>query len=78
MTSRPRAIRRRVDLLGGLKGHEHGNSAHKGASNYDNVEELARGAMGDDKEAYRKEFLTLIELSRSMDERKSGGLSAEN
>ncbi len=54
------------------------NSVHKGASNYDNVEELARGAMGDDKEGYRKEFLTLIELSRSMDERKSGGLSAEN
>jgi len=54
------------------------NSAHKGAANYDNIEELARGAMGDDKEGYRHEFLTLIELSRSMDDRKSGGLSAEN
>ena len=54
------------------------NSAHKGAANYDNVEELARGAIGLDKEGYRKEFLTLIELSRSMDERGNGELSAEN
>jgi len=53
------------------------NSDHKGASNYDNIEELARGAVGDDKEGYRKEFLTLIELSRSMDERDSG-LRAEH
>lgn len=53
------------------------NSAYKGSANYDNVEELARGAMGADKEGYRKEFLTLIELSRAIDERDSG-LRAEH
>lgn len=45
------------------------DSKYKGAANYANVEELARGAIGTDKEGYRKEFLTLIELTNSFDDR---------
>ncbi len=53
------------------------DSKYKGAANYANIEELARGAIGADKEGYRKEFLTLIEMAGSFDERGEG-LRAEH
>ena len=53
------------------------DSKYKGDANYDNITELAQGALGDDKQGYRKEFLTLIELCKSFDERGSG-LQAEH
>lgn len=42
------------------------DSKYKGNSSYGAVAELARGAMGEDKEGYRNEFLTLVEVCQSL------------
>lgn len=41
-------------------------SKYKGTSSFGAVAELARGAMGEDKEGYRNEFLTLVEVCESL------------
>lgn len=45
------------------------DSNFKGNANYDNVLELAQGAIGDDKNGYRKEFLDLIKKAKQADTR---------
>ncbi|MFT5266183.1 MAG: Ca-activated chloride channel family protein, partial [Polaribacter sp.] len=42
------------------------DSKYKGNSSFEAVAQLARGAMGDDKEGYRNEFLPLVEVCQSL------------
>jgi len=42
------------------------DSKYKGSSSYEAVAELARGSMTKDKEGYRNEFLTLVEVCSSL------------
>ncbi len=42
------------------------SSKYKGNNSFTEVAELARGAMGQDKEGYRNEFLTLVEVCGSL------------
>ena len=42
------------------------NSKHKTQSSYNQVLELAKNALGEDKEGYRKEFIDLVELSEKI------------
>lgn len=44
------------------------DSKYIGGATYDSVAELVRGALGSDREGYRKELLSLIELSKTLDE----------
>lgn len=43
------------------------DSKFKGNANYDNISELAQGALGKDEHGYRKEFLTLIQKAKQAD-----------
>ena len=42
------------------------NSKYKAQSSYNQVLELAKNALGEDKEGYRKEFIDLVELSEKI------------
>ncbi len=42
------------------------NSKYKAQSSYNQVLELAKNALGEDKESYRKEFIDLVELSEKI------------
>jgi len=42
------------------------DSKYKANSSYEAVAELARGALGEDKEGYRNEFLTLVDVCQSL------------
>lgn len=42
------------------------NSKYKAQSSYNQVLELAKNALGEDKEGYRKEFIRLVELSEKI------------
>ncbi len=46
------------------------DSEHKGTANYTQVLEQAKGALGKDKEAYRREFLILVEKVKRYVERQ--------
>lgn len=50
------------------------DSEHKGAANFVQVRELAKGAQGDDPDGYRNEFLQLTRLAEAL----SGGLAAND
>ncbi|MFT5266125.1 MAG: Ca-activated chloride channel family protein [Polaribacter sp.] len=52
------------------------DSKYKGNSSFEAVAQLARGAMGKDKEGYRNEFLTLVEVCQSLSTAED--TSAEN
>ncbi len=43
------------------------NSAFKGSSNYDQIENLAKNALGKDSEGYRAEFLRLVKTAKLLD-----------
>jgi Ca-activated chloride channel homolog len=47
-------------------------SPHKGQMGYDDVLRLARGAVGDDGERYRAEFVQLVERTRQIANRTAG------
>jgi hypothetical protein len=49
------------------------NSEHKGDANYRFIHSLAQGAMGEDKEGYRKEFLQLVRYGCAHQQRKRNG-----
>ena len=51
------------------------NSKYKGNNSYEAVAEMARNAIGKDKEGYRNEFLTLVEVCQSL--AMAEGLSSE-
>jgi len=42
------------------------NSAFKQGSSFENAGNLASGALGEDEEGYRKEFLTLVKKARKL------------
>jgi Ca-activated chloride channel homolog len=44
------------------------DSEYKGNANYSNVLESAQGAVGEDKEGYRKEFVKLVRLALTIDQ----------
>jgi Ca-activated chloride channel homolog len=46
------------------------DSEYKGNANYSNVLESAQGAVGEDKEGYRKEFVKLVRLALTIDQAK--------
>jgi Ca-activated chloride channel homolog len=46
------------------------DSEYKGNANYLNVLESAQGAVGEDKEGYRKEFVKLVRLALTIDQAK--------
>ncbi len=46
------------------------NSEHKGDANYQFIRSLAQGAIGEDKEGYRKEFLQLVDIAAGISKRK--------
>lgn len=54
------------------------NSAFKGGANYQSVINRAKGAMGEDSEGYRVEFIQLVKKARILSPASEGGPVAEN
>jgi len=54
------------------------NSAFKGGANYQSVINRAKGAMGEDSEGYRVEFIQLVKKARILSPANEGGPVAEN
>jgi len=49
------------------------DSKFKGNATYDNISEMAQGALGKDEHGYRKEFLDLIQKAKQADVRLTAG-----